>query len=343
MDQLRGLRGYREVHMEREASFYEKRDDGRVQCRLCPHNCIIAEGKTGICRVRVNRGNVLYTAIYGEVSSVAMDPIEKKPLYHFFPGNSILSIGTVGCSFRCKFCQNYSTSQNPEHPTQYYSPEELVSVAGSRDSIGIAYTYTEPLIWYEYVLDCCKLAHKAGLKNVFVSNGYINPEPLGELLPFADAFNIDLKGMNMEFYRKVVGGTLQGVLDTISEISKHPKILLEVTTLVIPGYNDSDAEMEELTDFLSSLRVDIPYHLSAYFPMYQFTAPATPFRTLERLREVALKKMRYVYLGNVSGPTNTVCHNCGAVLVERHGYSVRIGKYSRGTCENCGTRVPIIG
>jgi pyruvate formate lyase activating enzyme len=329
--------------MEREASFYEKRDDGRVQCRLCPHNCIIAEGKTGFCRVRVNRGGVLHTAIYGEVSSVAMDPIEKKPLYHFFPGSSILSIGTVGCSFRCKFCQNYSISQNPDHPTQYYSPEKIVSLAGSRDSVGIAYTYTEPLIWYEYVLDCCKLARKSGLKNVFVTNGFINPEPLEELLPFADAFNIDLKAMNDEFYRREIGGKLQGVLDTIKEISKHKEIALEVTTLVIPGYNDSDEEMEELSGFLSSLRPDIPYHLSAYYPMYQFTAPPTSIRTLKHLQEVALRKMLYVYLGNVSGPANTFCHNCGALLVERHGYSVRIGNYSEGKCVNCGTSVSIYG
>ena len=329
--------------MEREASYYEKKDAGKVQCHLCPHNCIISEGKRGICRVRTNEGGVLYTNIYGEVSSVAMDPIEKKPLYHFYPGHSILSVGTVGCSFHCMFCQNYSTSQNPDHATQYYSPEELVSVAESSNSIGIAYTYTEPLIWYEYVLDCCRLAHKAGLKNVFVSNGYINQEPLSELLPYADAFNIDLKAMNEEFYRKVIGGRLQGVLDTIAAISKHPQITLEVTTLVIPGYNDSDAEMEELAGFLSSLRVDIPYHLSAYFPMYQFTAPATSYETLKRLKELALKKLRYVYLGNVSGPTNTACHHCGSVLVERFGYSVRRDGYSGGKCDNCGESVPIFG
>jgi len=329
--------------MEREALYYEKREDGKVQCHLCPHTCVILQGKTGICRVRENREGVLYTKIYGEVSSVAMDPIEKKPLYHFYPGSSILSIGTVGCSFRCRFCQNYSISQNPDHPTQYYSPEDLVSIAKNRDSVGIAYTYTEPLIWYEYVLDCCKLARKAGLRNVFVTNGYINREPLMELLPFADAFNIDLKGMNEDFYRKEVGGKLKGVLDTIAEVSKHREIVLEVTTLVIPGYNDSDEEMEELTGFLSSLRPDIPYHLSAYYPMYQFTAPPTPLRTLERLKKVAMLKMQYVYLGNVSGPTNTLCHNCGALLVERHGYAVRIGQYNEGKCTSCGTAVSIVG
>ena len=329
--------------MEREALFYETREGGKVQCRLCPHTCIITEGKTGICRVRVNRGGTLYTKIYGEVSSVAMDPIEKKPLYHFHPGTTILSVGTVGCSFRCQFCQNYSISQNPDHPTRYYAPEELVSIAENKGSLGIAYTYTEPLVWYEYVLDCCRLARKAGLKNVFVTNGYLNREPLRDLLPYADAFNVDLKAMSEEFYLKVVGGKLQGVLDAIEEISNHPDVMLEVTTLVIPGHNDSDEEMEKLTAFLSSLSPDIPYHLSAYYPMYHFTAPPTPLHTLERLREVALRKMHYVYLGNVSGPTNTFCHNCGALLVERRGYSVSIGQYENGTCRACGTAVPLKG
>jgi pyruvate formate lyase activating enzyme len=329
--------------MEREALFYETLEGGKVQCRLCPHACVITEGKTGICRVRVNRGGTLHTKIYGEVSSIAMDPIEKKPLYHFHPGSAILSVGTVGCSFRCQFCQNYSISQNPDHPTRYYAPEELVSIAESKGSIGIAYTYTEPLVWYEYVLDCCRLARKASLKNVFVTNGYINREPLGDLLQYADAFNVDLKAMSEEFYRKVVGGKLQNVLDTIEEISKHPDIMLEVTTLVIPGHNDSDEEMEKLTDFLSSLSPDIPYHLSAYYPVYHFTAPPTPPDTLERLREVALRKMHYVYLGNVRGPTNTYCHNCGALLVEREGYSVNIGQYANGSCRACKAVVPLKG
>ncbi len=327
--------------MEKDALFYEKRIDGKVRCHLCPHNCIISKDNTGICQVRVNRNGSLYTTIYGEVSSVAMDPIEKKPLYHFYPGSSILSIGTVGCSFRCKFCQNYSISQNPNHPTQYYSPEDLVNTAGRRDSVGIAYTYTEPLIWFEYVMDCCKLARKKGLKNVFVTNGYINREPLLALLPFTDAFNIDLKGMQEDFYRKVIGGNLKNVLETIEEVAKRKEIVLEVTTLIIPGYNDSDQEMEKLTGFLESLRPDIPYHLSAYYPMYQFNAPPTPISTLKRLREVASRKMQYVYLGNVSGPSNTFCHNCGSLLIERHGYAIRRVHFGKGNCEKCGTSVPI--
>jgi len=329
--------------MEKEARFYKKRDDGKVECHLCPNNCIIAHDKTGVCGVRKNKGGTLYTLIYGEVSSIAMDPIEKKPLYHFYPGSTILSIGTVGCSFKCQFCQNYTISQNPDCPTDTYRSDELVKYAKNRNSVGIAYTYSEPLIWYEFVYDTCVKAQNAGLKNVFVTNGYINREPLLELLPVADAFNIDLKSFSEDFYRKHLGGKLKPVLETIEEISKHKEIVLEVTTLIIPGYNDSSEEIAGLTDFLASLRKDIPYHLSAYYPMYKFTAPPTPLSTLERLRDVAAEKMNYVYLGNVRGDSNTYCHNCGSALVERFGYSIRIVNYKDGKCKNCEPIVPIVG
>jgi pyruvate formate lyase activating enzyme len=179
------------------------------------------------------------------------------------------------------------------------------------------------------------------LKNVFVTNGYINREPLLALLPFADAFNIDLKGMQEDFYRKVIGGKLKNVLETIEEIARKKEIVLEVTTLIIPGYNDSDEEMEKLTGFLASLRPDIPYHLSAYYPMYQFDAPPTPISSLKRLRDVASRKMQYVYLGNVSGPSNTFCHNCGSLLIERHGYAIRRVDFGNGNCSKCGISVPI--
>ena len=328
--------------MESEARFYEKRGDGKVQCWLCPHTCVIGEGKRGVCGVRTNRQGTLYTLIYGEVSSVAMDPIEKKPLYHFYPGSAILSIGTVGCSFRCQFCQNYSISQNPDHPTDTYTPEELIAFALSRKSVGIAYTYSEPLIWYEFVYDTCVAAREEGLKNVFVTNGYINPEPLRELLPLANAFNIDLKSFSEDFYKKYIGGKLAPVLRTIEEVSRHREIILEVTTLVIPGHNDSDEEMERLTDWLSSLRRDIPYHLSAYYPMYKFTAPPTPYSTLERLRDIAVKKLDYVYLGNVRADSNTYCPSCSALLIERRGYSIRVRSYKDGKCTSCGTAVPIV-
>jgi len=328
--------------MKKEALYYDNLESGKVKCRLCPHNCTIEEGKFGICKTRTAQGCKLYTTIYGEVSAIAMDPIEKKPLYHFFPGSSILSIGTVGCSFKCQFCQNYHISQNPNYPTDFYSPEEIAELALNKSSIGVAYTYSEPLIWYEYVYDTGIEARKRGLKNVFVTNGYINQEPLLELLKYADAFNIDLKSFNKDFYRKIIGGKLEPVLETIKEISRHPEIDLEVTTLVIPGYNDSDKEMDEITDFLASLNKDIPYHLSAYYPAYKFKAPPTPVETLERLKEIAEKKLNYVYLGNVAGPTNTYCPECGALLIERHGYYTGIVDLKGDKCGKCGAKIPII-
>ncbi len=328
--------------MKKEALYYDNLESGKVKCRLCPHNCTIGEGKFGICKARTAQGSKLYTTIYGEVSAIAMDPIEKKPLYHFFPGSSILSIGTVGCSFKCQFCQNYHISQNLNYPTDFYSPEEIAELALNKGSIGVAYTYSEPLIWYEYVYDASIETRKRGLKNVFVTNGYINQEPLSELLKYADAFNIDLKSFNKDFYRKVIGGKLEPVLETIEEVSRHPEIDLEVTTLVIPGYNDSDKEMDEITDFLASLNKDIPYHLSAYYPAYKFKAPSTPIETLERLKEIAERKLNYVYLGNVAGPTNTYCTECGALLIERHGYYTRIVDLKGNKCGNCGAKIPII-
>ena len=328
--------------MKKEALYYDNLESGKVKCRLCPHNCTIGEGKFGICKARTAQGSKLYTTIYGEVSAIAMDPIEKKPLYHFFPGSSILSIGTVGCSFKCQFCQNYHISQNLNYPTDFYSPEEIAELALNKGSIGVAYTYSEPLIWYEYVYDASIETRKRGLKNVFVTNGYINQEPLSELLKYADAFNIDLKSFNKDFYRKVIGGKLEPVLETIEEVSRHPEIDLEVTTLVIPGYNDSDKEMDEITDFLASLNKDIPYHLSAYYPAYKFKAPSTPIETLERLKEIAERKLNYVYLGNVAGPTNTYCTECGALLIERHGYYTRIVDLKGDRCGNCGAKIPII-
>jgi pyruvate formate lyase activating enzyme len=328
--------------MQKEALYYEKLDKQRVGCRLCPHNCTIAEGKVGICGVRRNLEGSLHTLIYGEVSSMAMDPIEKKPLYHFFPGSSILSIGTVGCSFRCRFCQNYNISQNPDYPTRYYTPGEIVNYALSRGSVGVAYTYSEPLIWFEYVLDVCRATRESGLKNVFVTNGYINKEPLLEILKYADAFNIDLKSFSEDFYRRIIGGKVKHVLETIEEISLHRAVMLELTTLIIPGYNDSDEEMEEITAFIASLPGEVPYHLSAYYPMHHFSVPSTPLKTLERLKEIALKKLKYVYLGNVAADSSTYCPSCGSPLIERHGYSTEVLNLHNGECAVCGARIPVV-
>ena len=326
--------------MEREARYYVRRDGGKVQCRLCPHNCVIAEGKAGVCGVRRNREGTLFTMIYGEVSSAAMDPIEKKPLYHFHPGSRIFSVGTVGCSFRCRFCQNHGISQDPDYPTEYYSPADLAGAAKRQGSIGIAYTYTEPLVWFEYVLDASRIARERGLKNVFVTNGYINREPLRELLPYADAFNIDLKSYNDDFYRKTIGGSLAPVLDAIAEVAAHKDVCLEVTTLVIPGCNDGEREMEMIRDFLSSCGREIPFHLSAYYPRYEFDAPPTPVKTLERLKEIAGRKLAYVYLGNVGGSSDTRCRECGSLLVERNGYRTKVVNLDAGKCARCGKTAP---
>jgi len=331
--------------MEREARFYEKRGDGKVQCFLCPHTCVIGEGKRGVCGVRVNKQGTLYTMIYGEVSSIAMDPIEKKPLYHFYPGSSILSIGTVGCSFRCQFCQNYSISQNPDHPTETYTPEELIRYARTRNSVGIAYTYSEPLIWYEFVYDTCEAAREAGLKNVFVTNGYINPEPLRELLPLADAFNIDLKSFSEDFYRKYTGGKLAPVLKTIEEIAGRDGVVLEVTTLVIPGHNDSDEELHQIAQFLADISLDLPWHISRFVPHYKMTdVPPTPVGTLHRAAEIGYETgLRYVYAGNVPGDRyeSTYCPNCGEIAIQRFGYHTR-PMLDGNRCKNCGYQLALV-
>jgi pyruvate formate lyase activating enzyme len=302
---------------------------------------VIAAGGTGICGVRRNKGGTLTSMIYGEISSEGVDPIEKKPLYHFYPGSGIYSVGTVGCSFKCRFCQNYTISQNPDHPTSYRSPRDLAKTARSSGSIGIAYTYSEPLVWFEYVIDACREARREGLKNVLVTNGYVNRDPLTELLPLVDAFNIDLKSFSEEFYGKVVGGRLGPVRETIAEVAGRKGVCLEVTTLVIPGYNDGAEEMGRIAGFLASLRTDIPLHLSAYFPRYRFDAPPTPAAVLERLREVAREKLEHVYIGNVAGGSDTRCARCGSLLVERRGYRVRLPSLDRGRCARCGAPAPI--
>jgi len=327
--------------MEIEARHYERAAEGKVRCLLCPHLCVVARGRRGKCGVRMNRDGRLVSMIYGEISSEGLDPIEKKPLYHFCPGSLIYSVGTVGCSFTCRFCQNHAISQDPGYPTRFRSAGDLGEVARGLGSVGIAYTYSEPLVWFEYVLDACAEARRRGLKNVLVTNGYVNPEPLKELLPSVDAFNIDLKSYSEDFYKKIVGGRLEPVLGTITEVARHAGVHLEVTTLVIPGFNDGAEEMERIADFLASLRRDIPLHLSAYFPRYRFDAPPTPAATLEKLREVAARKLDHVYLGNVAGESNTYCSKCGGLLVERRGYAVRLSLLHRGKCARCGAPAPI--
>ncbi len=262
---------------------------------------MIRDGSTGICRARQNIGGELYTLNYGEITSMALDPIEKKPLYRFYPGSMIFSVGTFGCNFKCSFCQNWSIAHDqPE--TLYVTPQGLVSKAlelKASGNIGIAYTYNEPSIWYEYVYDCARLAREKGLLNVLVTNGYISPEPLEQLLPYTDAMNIDVKAYTLSFYSKICGGKLESVNATVEKCVKAG-VHVELTTLVIPGLNDSLEEIEEMCRWISGLSEEIPLHLSRFFPNYRMLdRPPTPRSTLENARKIAQKYLKYVYLGNV--------------------------------------------
>lgn len=274
----------------------------RVQCGICPHHCKIEEGHTGLCRARGNRNGEITAGNYGELTAMALDPIEKKPLYHFYPGSRILSIGSYGCNLDCPFCQNCDISMAGANDieTVYISCEELVAKAlalRERGNIGIAYTYNEPLIGYEYVRDCASLAKKMGLKNVVVTNGYICEEPLRELLPLIDAFNIDLKGFTQGYYHKLRGdlATVKRSIEIASEKSH-----VEVTTLIVPGENDTDEEMEELSGWLAGVNPDIPLHISRFFPRWQMQdRNATPVKQVYHLADIARKKLKYVHEGNV--------------------------------------------
>lgn len=281
----------------KEALYWGK-EDGKVHCCLCPHECRIVNGLTGICGVRRNIDGKLYSLVYGETTSVALDPIEKKPLYHYHPGEYILSLGTKGCNFKCPFCQNWAISQDFEARTDKITPEWAVKKAKECKSFGIAYTYNEPFIWYEFVLDTAKLARKEGLENVLVTNGYVNPEPLEEMLPFIGAMNVDLKSIDDEFYRKYCKGSLEPVLNTIKRSARSCHV--EITTLVIPGLNDADEVLSKLVAWIcDNVGPDVPLHFSRYFPCYKMEVPPTPKETLDRAYAIAKKKLKNVYLGNV--------------------------------------------
>lgn len=326
----------------KEARHYEKLDDGRVHCQLCPQDCRIAEGKSGFCRVRHNRGGTLVSLIYGEATSLAVDPIEKKPLYHFHPGAQILSVGTWGCNFRCPFCQNWQISQ-VQADTRSVRSEDLVALARRESPLGIAYTYNEPFVWYEFVYDTARAMREAGMENVLVTNGYVSEAPLRELLPLVDAMNIDLKSFNDEFYRRLCRGRLEHVLRTleISRKSTH----VEVTFLIIPGENDKEEEFRQMAAWVADhLGSETPMHLSAYTPRYRFRAPSTPASTLEQAKAIFGEKLSYVYLGNVLARdgANTKCHKCGRVLIERAGYSTRVVGLKGRLCAACGADNNII-
>jgi pyruvate formate lyase activating enzyme len=340
------------AHIEsgvREALLYEDADGGKVRCRLCSHYCLISPGKRGICHVRENRGGKLYSLVYGKVIAKHLDPIEKKPLFHFYPGSQSLSISTVGCNFRCLHCQNWEISQFPRlYNTiagDYLPPEAVVDEAGRRGARSISYTYTEPTIFMEYALDCARLARERGIKNVFVSNGYTSPEGVELISPYLDANNIDIKGDD-DFYRKVAGARLEPVLDTVRRM-KDLGIWVEVTTLVIPGYNDSEEFLRFMAEFIASVDPAIPWHVTQFYPTYKMTDRGrTPISTLRRARKIGLEiGLKYVYEGNVPGEggENTYCPGCGEVVIERLAFSHTGIRMKDGKCVNCGCRIDGIG
>lgn len=323
------------------AKYYVQENEDKVRCLLCPHQCLLKNGQTGICKVRTNKGGILISENYGRISAVHPDPIEKKPLYHYFPGKKIFSIGSVGCNLHCNFCQNCDISQTgvSNFPwLKVYSPEEIVNEALLiPGNIGIAYTYNEPVVFFEYMYDIARLAQKKGLRNVMVSNGFISEEPLRELLPLIDAFNIDLKGFTDDFYRKHTHSHLEPVkrtLQIVREAGKH----MEVTNLVIPGLNDDEAVFSEMVEWIATeLGKHTVLHLSKYFPKYNAKQPVTPENTLFRLMEIAHRHLDYVYLGNINTNTSTYCRNCKALLISRVNYNTRIvGLDNTGNCQGCG-------
>ena len=321
-----------------------------VHCELCRFGCLIADGARGICAVRENRNGTLYSLVYGKVCAENIDPIEKKPLFHVMPGSRTFSIATVGCNFRCRHCQNYSISQVPRNGCitgEDQTPEILVKNALSGNCRSVAYTYTEPTMFFEFAHDTARLAHEAGLANIFVTNGYIGGEALATIAPYLDAANIDLKGLSNGFYRDIVNARLSEVLDSIIEYRNHG-IWIELTTLIIPGLNDSERELRGIASFIvDNLGADTPWHVSQFHPTYQMTdRPRTPPETLRRAVDVGLTAgLHYVYEGNVPGRGggNTICPGCSALLVERYGYVVIANRIVDGACPDCDKAIAGIG
>lgn len=326
--------------------FQEAREGNKVQCSLCCHRCLISPGKRGICAVRENRDGTLYSLVYDKVIAQNIDPIEKKPLFHFQPGSISYSIATPGCNFRCRHCQNADISQLPhDHGGvvlgEEVAPSAIVAAALKTRCTSISYTYTEPTIYFELAYETARLAVEAGLKNVFVTNGYITPEALGVIRPYLHAANIDLKGFTDDFYKNICGARLQPVLDAI-RLYKEFSIWIEITTLVIPGHNDSDEELRDIARFIRSVGEDIPWHVTRFHPTYKLTdQPRTPLATLKRAQQIGFEAgLRYVYEGNIPGESeNTVCWSCKKRLVKRIGFSVEENKVKEGKCSYCSAAI----
>jgi pyruvate formate lyase activating enzyme len=334
----------------KEAMLYEKLADDRVRCNLCAHRCKIAQGKRGVCHVRENRDGTLYTLVYGRTISQNVDPVEKKPLQHFYPGTTAYSIATPGCNFRCQWCQNADISQmvRERHLIigKKAAPQEIVLAAQRAGCRSIAYTYTEPTIFFEYSYDIARLAREENIANIYVTNGYMTEEMLDTFDPYLDAANVDLKAFRDETYRKYAGARLQPALDSLKKM-KELGVWVEVTTLVVPGINDDPQELRDAARFVAQeLGVDTPWHISRFYPAYRMTdVPPTPIATLHRAQEIGQEEgLRYIYVGNVPGEANTLCHECGRLLIRRSGYWILENNVEpNDTCPECGTPVAGVG
>lgn len=331
-----------------EALLYEKLEDKKVRCNLCKHRCFIEKAKRGICGVRENRDGVLNTLVYGKLIARHIDPIEKKPLFHFLPGSLSYSIAAAGCNFKCLFCQNADISQLPSDYNglitgDNFKPEDVVSAAIKGKCGSISYTYTEPTVFFEFALDTARLGHEKGLKNVFVTNGYMSKEALDMIKPFLDAANVDLKAYNKDFYKKMCGAKLENVKETLVDM-KSSGVFVEVTTLLIPGLNDDKKELEELAVFIAgSLGAETPWHISRFHPTYKLLdRPSTPLATLVAARRIGTDSgLKYVYTGNVPGEEgeSTFCYRCGRMLIERIGFYVKKNAVDKSACPHCGAHI----
>lgn len=325
--------------------FQSKLAKDRIRCDLCPHRCVMAEGEIGLCRVRGVLDGALMALCHGMISSAGLDPIEKKPLYHFHPGKMIYSIGGWGCNLACEFCQNWSISQQADERDAAQTADAVVAEAAELGSVGVAYTYNEPLVGFEFVMMCARLARAAGLVNVLVTNGYVNGEPAAELLPLIDALNIDVKSMDDNFYKRTCRGSIAPVL-RFSEQAVAAGCHVEITNLVIPGLNDEDRNFESLAGWIrDNLGRKTPLHLSAYRPMYHLQVDATPPALLDKAYRICSSALDYVYMGNIATVVgqNTLCPKCGSILIRRRGYQTEVIGLKGGNCARCGVAPDIIG
>jgi pyruvate formate lyase activating enzyme len=331
----------------KEALFYKKEAGLKTKCLLCPRSCLVEEGKAGVCGVRKNIAGIMYSMVYARPCATSLDPIEKKPLFHFLPGETTLGIATIGCNLLCKFCQNWHISS--EHRSQgsieqdfpERTPEEIVELCHSSKSRIISYTYTEPTIFYEYALDTAILAKKEGVRNVLVTNGYINEKPLRKLCKYIDAANVDLKGFSEEFYRVVCRGTLEPVLKSL-KLLKEEGVWVEITNLVIPGLNDKDEDFEKLSSWIEKeLGREVPLHLSRYHPDYKMLdTDSTPLKRLEDAKKICMKHLDFVYVGNVTKNSDTVCPGCGSIVIKRAVMGLTENNMDNGRCPKCNRMIP---